>query len=79
MRRCEKKKFATEEEAKSFNKKQSTYWCKQCECWHLTSNGAYKVYLAGGLVEVAKEWIKRHTRSRKKLRKNRIDEDWRDG
>ena len=68
--RCEKKKFASEVEAKEFNKGMTPYWCtKGCECWHLTSNGRFAIFKASGHPADALEWIQRHSRSRKKRRK----------
>lgn len=69
VRHCEKKKFESEQEAKTHNAGQSPYWCEKCKSWHLTSNGGYKIFKASGHPVDAFEWIQRHTQSRKKRRK----------
>lgn len=66
--RCKKKAFSSEQEAKQSNSGMTPYLCRDCKSWHHTSNGGYKIFKARGNPLDAMDWIRRHTRSRKKKR-----------
>ena len=62
---CEKKKFETAEQAKSFNKGMDPWFCKDCNAWHLTSgwDGRITKVKMNGQIG-ANELVKRKTRRR---------------